>query len=156
MRLHLHRGYGWGLYGTLTAVVGVVALLATARYVSAGEFIFAGVMALGGVVVAGFLGIVTYAIVWPELTASTHGVQGRMCWGRTFDGSWSEITIDVDEGAEAHTLRLELGQQSVSINAQTWMGFNDFVVLVASSAHASARLTPEARAEVLRMFGLPG
>ena len=155
VRLHLHRGWGWGLYGSLTVVVVVVAVLTVRRYLIEGDLALAGVATVGGLAAGGLLGVLTYSIVWPELTASARGIRGRLCGGQTIDADWDAITIDVDDDAEPGTLRLDLAPEPVSISRRSWIGFDRFVVLVDSSADAASRLTPEARRAVLRMFGSP-
>lgn len=153
VRLHLHRGIGWGVYGTATVFVLVLVLIGTTSYVLGGRFLMAGVTAVVGLALTGFLAVVTHAMVTPSLTVTTRGVRGRMPRGNTVDAGWDEITIDVDE--ERHgVVRLDVGGESVSINARAWSGVRDFVLLVAQTPHAADRLTPAALQEWLLLLGV--
>jgi hypothetical protein len=44
----------------------------------------------------------------------------------------------------------------VSLNARSWVGFRELVVLLDSTPDAAARLTPAARQEVARLLRVGG
>lgn len=156
VRLHLNRGIGWGLYGTLTAVVFVLVLAGTVTNLSAGRIWSAAVIAVVGLALTAFLAVLTHAMVVPLLTATAAGVSGRTPRNGRVDVGWDEVAIDVDDEAQPGAIRLVIGDESVSINAGSWVGFREFVVLVASTPSAVARLTPAARREVIRLLKLDG
>ena len=153
VRLHLHRGIGWGLYGTAAVFVFVLVLIGTTAYVSSGRFVMAAVTALVGLALTAFLVVVTLAVVVPALTVSAAGISGRMPRGRRVAAGWDEITVDVDDD-RPDQVRLDVGGESVSVGARSWVGFTDFVVLVAGTPHALDRLTPAAVQKWMRMLGV--
>jgi hypothetical protein len=53
VQLHLHRGIGWGLYGTATTVVLVIVLAGAASNLSSGRLVMGAVIAVVGLPVAG-------------------------------------------------------------------------------------------------------
>lgn len=154
VRLHLNRAIGWGLYGTLTAATFVIGMLGTATNLRSGRLWIAGLIAIAALAVSGFLAVVTHALVWPELIATAVGIAGRMPRGGTIEAGWSEVTIDVDTDAGPGTLRLDIHAESVSVSAQTWIGFDGFVRLLGNTPQAAARLTPAALREVTRLLQL--
>jgi hypothetical protein len=156
VRLHLHRGIGWGLYGTVTVVVFVFVLFGTVANLREGGYVTAAVVAVLGLGLTAFLAMVTRTMVLPALTVSAAGVSGRTPQGRTVDVGWDEVTIDVDDEALAGTMRLDIDDETVTVNSRSWIGFRDFVILVASTSPAAARLTPAARDEVLRLLKIGG
>jgi hypothetical protein len=116
----------------------------------------AGVIAVVGLPLTAFLALLTYSIVVPSLTVSAARVSGRLSWRGRVDADWHEITIDVVDEAPPGTLQLEIGEDSMSISGRSWVGFREFVVLVASTPQAAARLTPAARTEVRRLLRIDG
>jgi hypothetical protein len=152
VRLHLHRGVGWGLYGTATAVMLPVGVLLTALYLRAGRWWMAGLCAVVGLGLTLFLAGLTFAMVRPALTVTAGGIGGRTPRGSTVEAHWDEVTIDVDEDAFPGTIRLDIGEESMSLHERAWIGFMDFVGLVSSTPHAAARMTPAAREEVVRLL----
>jgi hypothetical protein len=152
VQLHLHRGIGWGVYGVATVVVCVLVLVGAVAYLRSGRILMAVVVAVVGLAVTGFLALVTHALIVPALTATAGGVSGRMPRGNTVDAGWDEVTIDVDEDVPAGTLRLDVGDESVSLSAKSWVGFGRFLDLVVGTPDAAARLTPAARREVRRLL----
>jgi hypothetical protein len=116
----------------------------------------ASVLAVAGLSLTAFLAFLTYAMVMPSLTAGMAGVSGRVSWRGRFDASWNEVTIDVDDRAEPGAIRLDIGKESVSVSARSWVGFREFIILVGSTPHAAARLTPAARHEVTRLLQIGG
>ena len=156
VQLHLHRGIGWGLYGVATTVVLALVLAGTAANLSSGRILMASVLAVAGLSLTAFLAFLTYAMVMPSLTAGMAGVSGRVSWRSRFDASWNEVTIDIDDRAEPGAIRLDIGKESVSVSARSWVGFREFIILVGSTPHAAARLTPAARHEVTRLLQIGG
>lgn len=152
VRLHPHRGIGWGVYGVATVVVFVLVLLGAAANLSSGRILTAVVVAVVGLALTGFLGVVTHALVVPALIATATGVSGRMPRGGAVDVGWDQVTIDVDEGVSPGTVRLDVGDESVSVSARSWVGFGRFLLLVAGTPDAAARLTPAAQREVNRLL----
>jgi hypothetical protein len=110
------------------------------------------VVAVVGLALTGFLAVVTHALVVPALTATAAGVSGRMPRGNMVDVGWDQVTIDVDEGVSPGTVRLDVGEESVSVSARSWVGFGRFLHLVAGTPDAAARLTPAAQREVNRLL----
>jgi hypothetical protein len=51
---------------------------------------------------------------------------------------------------------LEIGEESVSVSGRSWVGFRELIVLVRSTPHAAAQLTPAARSEVSRLLQIDG
>ena len=153
VRLHLHRGIGWGLYGAATVLVFVLVLIGTTSYALGGRFVMAGVTAVVGLAVTGFLAVVTHAMVTPALTVTAAGVRGRMPRGNAVDAGWDQVTIDVD-GERVGAIRLDVADESVSLNPRAWSGVRDFVILVAQTRPAADRLTPAALQEWLRLLGV--
>lgn len=151
VRLHLHRGIGWGVYGGATASVFALVLLGVTHNLSGGRFAAAVAIGLAGLALTGFLAYLTYSMIAPGLTASPAGLRGRMPEGGTVDVGWSEVGIDVDED-EPGALRLDVGERSVAVSGRSWIGFRDFVRLLGSTPDAAARLTPAARDEVIRLL----
>jgi hypothetical protein len=143
-----------GVYGIATIVVFVLVLLGAAAYLSSGRIGMAVVVAVVGLAVTGFLAVVTHALVVPALTATAAGVSGRMPRGNTVDAGWDEVTIDVDEDVPPGVVRLDVGEESVSLNARSWVGFGRFLHLVTATPEAAARLTPAAQREVNRLLHL--
>jgi hypothetical protein len=152
VRLHLHRGIGWGVYGVVTVVVFLLVLVGTVANLTSGRIVTAVVVAVVGLAVTGFLAVVTHALVVPALTAAAAGVSGRMPRGNTVDVGWDEVTIDVDDDVPPGTLRLDVGEESVALSARSWVGFGRFVSLVVNTPDAAARLTPAAQREVNRLL----
>lgn len=152
VHLHLHRGIGWGLYGTATVFVSVIVLLGTVSNLQSGRFVTAAALAVVGSAVAAFLALMTHSMVTPALTVSAAGVDGRIPWGGRVDATWNEVVLDVDEKVGPGAIRLGVGTESVSVNARSWVGFPDFVLLVASTPDAVDRMTPAAVQEVIRLL----
>jgi hypothetical protein len=154
VRLHLHRGIGWGVYGAATLFVFVLVLIGATSYLLSGRFVMAAVTAVVGLALTAFLAVVTHAMITPSLTVTADGIRGRMPRGNTVDARWDEVTIDVDDDVPPGTIRLGVADESVSINARAWSGVRDFVILVARTPHAADRLTPAALQEWLRLLGV--
>ena len=55
VQLNLHRGIGWGLYGTATAVVLALVLAGVAANLSSGDLLIAGVIGVVGLALTAFL-----------------------------------------------------------------------------------------------------
>lgn len=156
VRLHLHRGIGWGVYGTVTVAVFGLVVAGAVSYVLSGRFLMAAVVTVVGLAMTGFLALVTHAMVVPALTVGATGVRGRMPRGTTVDAGWDDVTVDVDDRAGTGALMLRVGDGSVSVNARSWIGFRELVVLLGTTPAAAARLTPAARHEVARLLGVGG
>lgn len=152
VQLHPHRGIGWGIYGAATVLVFVLVMTGTVANLLDGRILQAVAVAVAGLAVTGFLAVATHALVVPALTATAAGVSGRMPRGHTVDVGWDEVTIDVDEDVPPGTVRLDVGAESVSVSARSWVGFGRFVRLVAGTPEAAARLTPAAQREVNRLL----
>lgn len=156
VQLHLHRGVGWGLYGTATAIVLVLVLAGIASNLSSGSIVIAGVLALAGLPFTAFLGFLTYSMVVPLLIIDGQGISGRLSLAAQVNADWNEISIDVDDEAPPGTIRLHIGEQSVSVSGRSWIGFKEFIVLVASTPRAAAQLTSAARRELSRLLQIDG
>ena len=156
VQLHLHRGIGWGIYGTATTVVLVLVLAGAVSNLSSGRLVTGAVIAIVGLPLSAFLALLTYSIVVPSLTVNAARVSGRLSWRGRIDVDWNEITIDLDDEAPPGTLRLSLGEESVSVSGRSWVGFREFIILVASTPQAAVRLTPAARTEVRRLLHIDG
>ncbi len=156
VQLHLHRGVGWGLYGTATAVVLALVLAGVAANLSSGELVIACVIGVVGLALTAFLAFLTYSIVTPLLIATEDGIRGRLSRRGTVDAYWDEVTIDVDDNALPGTIRLDIGEESVSVSGRSWVGFGEFVLLVASTPQAAVRLTQPARDELSRLLHIDG
>lgn len=154
-RLHPNRGPGI-LYGSLTVIVLVVVLLGAIATVNSGRIAIAVVLAVGGLALSGFLAYLTVTLMIPALEASATGIRGRIAWRKTVDARWREIVIDVNAGDAPGRFRLNIGGETMPIDAQSWRGFHDFVVLVANSPEAARSLTRPARREVRRLLQLTG
>lgn len=152
VRLHLHRGIGWGVYGTATAAVFVLVLLGALSYLSSGRFVMAAVVTVFGLGATGFLAVITHAMVTPDLTVTAAGVSGRMPRGNRVDAAWEDITVDVDDTRPPGTFTLGVGDGSVAVSGRSWVGFEPFLLLVGSTPTALARLTPAALQEVIRLL----
>lgn len=150
-QLHLHRGLG-ALYGIVGLVVLGLVVAGVISYVSSGKFLLALVATVVGLAITTFLAILCLNLVVPLVNVSAVGMAGQLTWGRRFNIGWPDITIDVDEGAPNGHLRLDLGAESVTVTPAAWTGFADFVLLVASTSAAAARLTPSARTEIARLL----
>jgi hypothetical protein len=156
VQLHLHWGIGWGIYGTATTVVLVLVLAGAVSNLSSGRLVTGAVIAIVGLPLSAFLALLTYSIVVPSLTVNAARVSGRLSWRGRIDVDWNEITIDLDDEAPPGTLRLSLGEESVSVSGRSWVGFREFIILVASTPQAAVRLTPAARTEVRRLLHIDG
>jgi hypothetical protein len=156
VQLHLHRGIGWGIYGTATTVVLLLVLAGAATNVSNGRLLIAGVIVVVGLTLTAFLAFLTYSMVMPALTASATGISGRLSWRDRVDADWNSITIDFDDETSPGTMRLDIGEESVSVSGQSWVGFEEFISLLGSTPPAAARLTPAARREVTRLLQTGG
>ncbi len=154
-RLRPKRGPGV-LYGTLTAFVFIVVLFGVSAYAADGRIAIAVVLAVGGLALAGFLGYLTVALMIPALDASATGIRGRIGWRKAVDARWREVAIGVDAGDAPGRFRLTIGSESMPIDARSWRGFNDFVILVAGTPEAARSLTPAARRELRRLLQLTG
>lgn len=156
VHLHLHRGVGWGFYGVGTVVVFVLVVLGIWFNLVHGRYLSALAIAVVGLATAAFLGVATHAMVTPALTVTPAGVRGRMPRGATVDAGWPAVTVDVEDEPRPGELRLNVGDESVTMSARQWIGFPEFVVLLAAVPAAAARLTPAARDEVIRLLGIVG
>ena len=154
VRLHPHRGFGWGVYGTLTAFVLVLVVLGTTSYVLSARYVMAAVTAVAGLALAGFLAVLTHALVVPALTVDASGIRGRTPRGTRVDVDWDEVTVDVDADRPGR-IRLVLGAETVPVDPRSWVGVTDLVVLVAGTPQARDRLTPAALREWMRLLGVP-
>jgi hypothetical protein len=134
----------------------VLVLAGAASNLSSGRLVMGAVIAVVGLTLSAFLALLTYSIVVPSLTVNAARVSGRLSWRGRIDVDWNEITIDVDDDAAPGTLRLKIGEESVSVSGLSWVGFREFIVLVASTPQAAARLTPTARTEVRRLLHIDG
>jgi hypothetical protein len=141
VQLHLHRGIGWGFRG-LQRLLLVIVLAGVGSNLTSGRLLMAGVIAVVELPLTAFLALLTYSIVVPSLTVSAARVSGRLSWRGRVDADWHEITIDVDDEVPPGTLRLGIGEESVSVSGRSWVGFREFVVLVASTPHAAAHFDP--------------
>lgn len=153
VQLRLHRGPAVLYAGLALALLSVV-LLGAGSYLSNGRFLMALVTAMVGLALTAFLAFVALTIVLPVLDASPTGVRGRMAWGRRVHVGWDEVVIDVEDETALGTLRVGIAEQSLTINHRSWLGFGDFVLLVAATPQAAGRLTPAARSAVLQMLGI--
>ena len=153
VQLRLHRGPGVLYCGLAVALLSLVGLGA-GSYLSSGRFLMALVTAVAGLGVTAFLTFLALAILIPVLEASATGVRGRMAWGRRVDVGWDGVGIDVEDETPLGTLRLDIDGQSLTVSHRSWLGFGDFVVLVAATPRAADRLTPAARSAVLQMLGI--
>lgn len=153
VRLHLHRGIGWGVYGSVTAFVFVSVLVGTVAYLLGGRYAMAAVTAVVGLALTGFLAVVTHALVTPALTADAAGIRGRLPRGTRVTATWDEVTVDVDDDRPGR-IRLQIGPESVAVDARSWIGVREFVVLVAGTPRALDRLTPAALREWMRLLGV--
>ena len=154
VRLHPHRGIGWGLYGTATALVGVVGTASAVGYLRSGRWLLAGLCILVSVPLTAFLATLTQALVRPALTVTPSGIAGSTPRGRSIAVSWEQVTIDADDDAAPSALRLDVGEECVPISAAGWVGFADVVRLVHGTPRASARLTPAGLRAVRRLLRL--
>jgi hypothetical protein len=159
VRLHLNRRIGWGFYGTVTVAVLVLVVAGAVGAAQSGRLWMTAVLVVVGLPIVAFLAVVTAAMVLPELNLSSVGISGRTARGRAFDAPWSEITIDADEEDEVEesghcTIRLTIGEEPMSINNESWVGFMDFVVTVVGTPAARSRLTPAAKLELVRLLQL--
>lgn len=152
VRLHPHRGIGWGLYGTVTVVVLTLVLLGVGTNLRDGRYGMAAVIAVAGLAVTAFLGTLTHALVVPGLVADGAGLRGRLPRGHRVDAAWADVTVDVDGDGGPGVLRLDVGGERLTVGARSWVGFGDFVWLVASTPAAADRLTPAAVLEVTRLL----
>jgi hypothetical protein len=80
VQLHLHRGIGWGLYGTATTVVLVIVLAGAVSNLSSGRLVTGAVIAVVGLSLSAFLALLTYSMVVPSLTVNAARVSGRLSW----------------------------------------------------------------------------
>jgi membrane protein implicated in regulation of membrane protease activity len=151
VEMHLNRGIGI-IYCAVTAVVLLLVLAGIGAYLSSGRLLMALVAAGVGLAVAGFLAMVTAAMLLPALTLDRTGVRGRTARGNRIAAGWGDITLDVDENAAPGTIRMNLDGASLSLSGRSWLGFRDFVILVAGTPAAASRLTQPARAEVVRLL----
>lgn len=150
VELHPHRGIGWGLYGTATAVVFLLVVLGAGTNLLGGRPVMGAVIAVVGLGVTGFLGLATHALVVPVLTADATGVRGRLPSGRRVDAAWADVTVDA--AGEPGAFRLGVADETLTLTARSWVGFGPFLFLVAATPVAVGRLTPAAVAEVTRLI----
>lgn len=143
----MHRGVG-AVYAGVGAVLALLGLVIPASYLYGGQLIpalicFVVLLVLG----VGFvrLGLPMLRTV---LQADPAGVRGRTPEGQVVDLGWPAVTIDGEE----NVLRLEIGVESVRLSDGGWVGFGDFVDLVARTPAAADRLTPDAREELVRLL----
>jgi hypothetical protein len=159
VRLHLNRRMGWGLYGTVTVAVFVLVVVGAVAAAQSGRLWMAAILVVVGLPMTAFLAVVTAAMVLPELNLSAAGVSGRTARGKAFDAPWSEVTIGaeeedrVEEGGHC-TIRMTIGEESFSINNESWVGFMDFIVMVVGTPAARSRLSPAAKLELVRLLHL--
>jgi hypothetical protein len=159
VRLHLNRRMGWGFYGTVTVAVLVLVVVGAVAAAQSGRLWMAAVLVVVGLPLTAFLGVVTAAMVLPELNLSAAGVSGRTARGKAFDAPWSEVTIDAVEDDRVEesghcTIRMTVGDESVSINNDAWVGFMEFIPMVVGTPAARSRLTPAAKLELVRLLEL--
>ena len=100
-----------------------------------------------------FLAVLALALLVPGLAVRPTGVTGHLGPTRWVDVGWDEVSVDVPENAPPGRLRLDLADDSVAIDVQSWAGFRAFVLLVARTPNAARRLTPAARGEIARLLG---
>ncbi len=159
VRMHLNRRMGWGLYGTVTVAVLVLVVVGAVAAEQSGRLWMAAVLVVVGLPMTAFLAVVTAAMVLPELNLTAAGVSGRTARGTAFDAPWSEVTIDADEEDKVEesghcTIRMTIGEQSMSINNGSWVGFMEFIPMVVGTPEARSRLTPAAKLELVRLLQL--
>ena len=150
-RLRLHRPVGVA-YAAVALVVLALVVLGGVDFATTGRIVMALVVIIAGMLMVAFLGYLSVSVLVPELRLSADGIEGRMNWGRPLDVDWDDVTVDVDDDASPGRFQLSLGGEAVEITARAWVGFADFVVLLASTPAAARRLTPGARHEVARLL----
>lgn len=151
VEMHLSRSIGM-IYCAVTAVVLLPVLAGIGAYLSSGRPLMALVAAVVGLAVVGVLATVTAAMILPALTVDRTGVRGRTARGNRIAAGWEDVSLDVDDNAAPGTIRMQLEGESLSLSGRSWFGFRDFVILVAGTPAAASRLTPPARAEVVRLL----
>lgn len=150
-RLRLHPGPGL-LYGALAVVVLALVVVGAAAYTARGRLLLAFVTVAVGLVVTAFLAFLALTVLLPVLDVAATGLRGRMGAGQAVDAPWSQVRVDVDEDAPPGRLRLQVGGASLSINADSWLGFRAFLAVLATNDEADACLSPAARREVTRLL----
>lgn len=151
VEMRLNRGVGI-VYCAVAAVVALLVLAGIGAYVTSGRVVMAFVVAVAGLAVAGFLAVVAGAMILPALTVDVSGVRGRTARGGRIAAEWGDITLDVDDNAASGTIRMNLDGASLTLSGRSWLGFRDFVLLVASTPAATSRLSQPARTEVVRLL----
>lgn len=153
VHLHPHRAPGV-LYLVLAVAVGVVVVLGLVSYLSSGRFGSAAVTLVVGLGVTAFVGGLALAILVPGLDLDGERVRGRVAVRTTVDVGWDEVVVDVDDDSPRGRFRLDLGATSLTVDARSWTGFGEVVLLLASTPAPGRRLTPAARREVARLLQL--
>jgi hypothetical protein len=132
----------------------VLVLIGTTAYLLSGRFVMAGVTAVVELAPTAFLAVVTHAMVTPLSHCDTG-------WRPRADAARERGRRTLGRGHHRRrrrrppgTIRLDIVDESVSINARAWSGVRDFVILVARTPHAADRLTPSALQEWLRLLGV--
>ena len=155
MTAHLHPRRGPGVtYLSIAVVVGVIVLLGLIGNVSSGQFRFAAILTIVGLLATVIMGWLGLAILVPRLDVDGERITGRIGVNKTVNLDWSEVVVDIDDDSPRGQFRLDLGEASITIDLRSWDGFSDFVILVASTPVPARRLTPVARSEVARLLQL--
>lgn len=140
--LHLRRGPGLA-YGALALGLLVLGVVVPGSYLLAGRWVM-GIVCLVLLLLSWFFARVSLPMLRTRLTADAAGVRGRTPDDRVVDVGWAAVDIDAD----GDFLLLRIGAKDTRLLAGSWIGFGDFVTLLALVPDAARRLTPAARTEV--------
>ncbi len=140
--LHLLRGPGVG-YGVLALGLLTLGVVIPVSNLLAGRWVMA-VLCLSLLLLGWFFARLSLPMLRTRLTADAAGVRGRTPDDQVVDVGWAAVDIDAD----GDFLLLRIGAEDIRLNAGAWIGFWDFVTLVALVPDAARRLSPGARTEV--------
>ncbi len=111
------------------------------------------VVAVVGLGLTGFLAYLALLLLVSHIRVDPHGVTGRLASFRRVACNWDAVRLDAPAEAPLGVLRLEVEGDAIELNGRTWAGFDDFVLLVASTPRTARCLSPAARSEITRLLG---
>lgn len=137
--LHLHRGPGVG-WGIVALVLFGLGLVMSGSYLAQGRWVSGVVFLVLPLIFGWGISRIALPMLRTRLTADAEGVRGRTPKDQVIEVGWDAIGIDAAEGR----LLLTIGEETIGLTPEGWVGLSDFVALLYRLPAAAARMTPAA------------